>query len=196
MNEEVGAELRTFAAWESTPDEVLAVIAHKDEGAFTELYRRYLDPVYRYMRYQTPTSEEAQDLTAQVFFHAYRASDGFRGESTYRTWLFRIAHNTLISYRRSRGKAPIPVAELPESPDEDTDVFHRAAEAEAARTLWSVIRELPLPEREIVQLRYVEGLEPREIAEVTGRSPGAVRVRIHRLLRRLRRRLEEKGVQA
>lgn len=182
-------------AYAHESDEALAVRARRDRKAFTELYHRYLDHVYRYMRYQAPT-EEAQDLTAQVFMHAYRAAEQFRNDgASYRSWLFRIAHNALASWRRGRQRVPLPVPDLPEIADASTpDMAESAASAETARALWSVVSELPASDRELVALRYVEDLPPREIARIVGGSDGALRVRLHRLHRKLRRRLEAEAL--
>lgn len=175
----------------SEPDEVLATRAREDREAFAELYRRHVDGVYRFMRYQAP-DDEAHDLTAQVFFNAYRASETFRGDSSYRTWLFRIARNTVVSFRRSR--KPIPVGDLPDAPDGAEDGADRAEAAETHRAVWDAIADLSPDDRECLELRFVEEIPPREIAEITGKTPGAVRVRIHRLVRKLRGALEERGV--
>jgi RNA polymerase sigma-70 factor (ECF subfamily) len=175
-------------------DEVLAARAQQDRSAFAELYGRYLGPVYRYMRYQAGPSD-AEDLTAQVFFSAFRAAAQFRGDrgSSYKAWLFRIAHNTLSTWRRGRARAPVPVPELPESPD-DCDPAVRADEAETSATLWSAVAELSPQDRELIELRYVEGMAHGEIADICGGSDGSIRVRIHRTLRKLRSSLEKKGV--
>jgi len=179
--------------WETTPDETLALKASHDRQAFAELYRRYVDPIYRYMRYQVPESE-AHDLTAQVFFHAYRACDQFRGESPYKAWLFRIARNTMLTWRRSRDRIPVPVPDLPDIPDGGPDTGELVAAAQRHRELWEVVQTLSPAERELLTLRFVEDLQPKEIAQVTGHSAGTIRVRIHRVLRRLRRRLQERGI--
>ncbi|HVE91573.1 MAG TPA: sigma-70 family RNA polymerase sigma factor [Actinomycetota bacterium] len=177
-----------------TPDEILAQGAADDNHAFTELYRRYLGPVHRYMRYQAP-HEEAEDLTAQVFMQAYRGASQFRGEgASYRAWLFRIAHNTLATYRRVSRRTPIPLSEIPDQLDDAPDPAAGAADRELRLIVRSIVDELPAADRELIELRYVEGLAPQEIAHVTGASDGAIRVRIHRLLKRLRPRLVERGV--
>lgn len=174
-------------------DEALAARAAGDREAFTELYRRYVTPVYRYMRYQAPTAD-AQDLTAHVFMQAYRCAHQFRGDGGgYRAWLFRIAHNTLVGYRRSAVYRPVPVDEVPDTASDD-DPGERAAREETRRTVWAAVAALGPRDRELIELRYVEGLPHAEIAQVTGSSDGAVRVRIHRLLRRLRAGLEQRGV--
>lgn len=172
-------------------DEVLADRATGDCEAFAELYRRHVDAVYRFMRYQAP-DDEAHDLTAQVFFNAYRASDTFRGDSSYRTWLFRIARNTVVSYRRHR--KPIPVGEVPDTPDGADEGAERAEAAETKKAVWDAVAQLSPDDREYIALRFVEEISPREIAKITGKTPGAVRVRIHRLVRKLRGVLEDRGV--
>ncbi len=190
---ELSAHARPPRGFDDVPDEDLARDSSRDRQAFAEIYRRHADAIYRFMRYRAG-EQDAQDLTAQVFFHAYRACDQFRAESSYRSWLFRIARNTLISHHRGNANAAVPLPELPELADGD-DVACGAADRAEAVVLWGVVQELAPGDRELVVLRFVEGLGSKEIAHVVGASPGAIRVRLHRLLRRLRRRLEEKGVE-
>src|SRR5947208_6034664 len=89
-------------------DEVLAERTPSDIYAFAELYRRYRRPVYRYVRARTD-EVTAEDLTAQVFLKALRSAETFRGDGTYRAWLFRIARNTVANWRTEKARLQIPM---------------------------------------------------------------------------------------
>ena len=169
-------------------DETLAREAVDESAAFAELYERYLLPVHRYVRARVPDAATAEDLTAQVFFKSLVSARTFRGEGSYRAWIFQIARNTLSTWNTKRRRAEIPIGDIHEelAPADPAPV----AEAEtAAEEITATIHELPTAQREVVLLRYWDDLTVEEIAETTRRSPGAVRQLLHRARARLRKKL-------
>ena len=174
----------------SSLDEELANRAPGDFEAFAELYRRYLCPVFRFMRSQTPNDATAEDLTAQVFFKALDNAASFRGDGSYRSWIFRIAHNTLYTWRGRKTREVVGVEEVPDPVDPAPTPALRAISTERRGIVWGAIAKLPPAQREVVALRYVEDLEIAEIADITGRSKGAVRIILHRARQKLRQLLE------
>jgi len=169
------------------PDLLDVRAAQDDRAAFDVLYRRYLDRVYGYAFYQLGDHHDAEDATERVFLAALRALPGFRDEgATFRAWLFRIAHNTIVNARRSRLRRrtePLP-ADL-ERAAPNADPAGLVAEAEDRRRILRVVAGLPDDRRQVVLLRFVDGLSSREIGQVMDRSEGAARVLLHRALRDL-----------
>jgi RNA polymerase sigma-70 factor (ECF subfamily) len=176
-------------AYSDAPDELLAAKAVDDFTAFSELYRRYLNPIYGFIRSQIPDDTVAEDITAHVFFKALSSASTFRGDGTYRSWLFRIAHNSIFSWRDRSGRA-LAVAELPEKVDPAPSPATQAIASEAANVVWAKVAELPPAQREVITLKYADDLSTEEIASVTDRSRGAVRILLHRAKTRLRHSLE------
>lgn len=170
-------------------DDVLA--AQADRAAFGALYRRYLDRVYGYCYYLLGDHHDAEDVTERTFVAALAGIDGFRDEgATFRAWLFRIAHNQLANALRARGRhRATPLASAPE-PAGSTDPLHELTRDEEARRVRRALAALPEDRRQVLVLRFVDGLTAREIGEVLGRSEGAVRVLQHRALRGLSERLD------
>jgi RNA polymerase sigma-70 factor (ECF subfamily) len=164
---------------------VLAAQADREE--FEVLYRRYLDRVYAYAFYQLGDHHDAEDATERTFLAALRALPEFRDEgATFRAWLFRIAHNTLANALRSRSRRrtePLPDDLQRAAPD--ADPAQLVARADERRRILAAVRRLPDDRRQVILLRFVDGLSAREIAQVLDRSPGAVRVLQHRALREL-----------
>lgn len=175
-------------------DAVLASRAARDFTAFETLYRRYVDSVYRFVRSQTPDDATAEDLTAQVFFKALASAETYRGDGAYRSWLFRIAHNSLSTWRSNRSRGALVLEELPEAPDPDPSPAAHAITNDARGAVWRQVADLPPAQREVVALRYLEDLSIEEIARVTHRTRGAVRILLHRARARLRSALEGKDV--
>lgn len=173
------------------PDLADVLAAQGDRAAFDVLYRRYLDRVYGYAFYQLRDHHDAEDATERTFLAALRALPEFRHEgATFRAWLFRIAHNTIINARRSRFRRR--TEPLPDGLDRiapNADPAGLVVEADEARRVLRAVAELPDDRRQVVLLRFVDGLSSREIGQVMDRSEGAARVLLHRALRDLAARL-------
>jgi RNA polymerase sigma-70 factor (ECF subfamily) len=173
------------------PDRADVLAAQRDRAAFDVLYRRYLDRVYGYAFYQLRDHHDAEDATERTFLAALRALPEFRDEgATFRAWLFRIAHNTIVNARRSRFRRRTePLPDGLERIAPNADPASLVVEADETRRVLRAVAELPDDRREVVLLRFVDGLSSREIGQVMDRSEGAARVLLHRALRDLAARL-------
>jgi RNA polymerase sigma-70 factor (ECF subfamily) len=169
------------------PDLPDVLAAQLDRAAFGVLYRRYLDRVYGYAFYQLGDHHDAEDATERTFLAALRALPTFRDEgATFRAWLFRIAHNTISNARRSRSRRRTePLPEDLQRAAPNADPAGLVLEAEEARRVLRAVAQLPDDRRQVVLLRFVDGLSSREIGQVMDRSEGAARVLLHRALRDL-----------
>ncbi len=169
-------------------DMELARRAVQEPEAFTELYQRYLVPVYRYHLARTGHVQEAEDLTAQTFLTALESIASFRGQGSFKAWLFGIASHKLADhYRRSRDELPLEHAEQLHSPlPLPEDATHNRLEmARVARVL-----RLISPERaEALVLCLFSGLSLAEAAHTVGKSEAAVKMLVHRGLCDLQERL-------
>ena len=180
----------------NTPDPDLADVlaAQRDRAAFGALYRRYLDRVYGYCFYLLGDHHDAEDVTERTFAAALAAIEGFRDEgATFRAWLFRIAHNQLANALRSRQRQRATPLDAVVEPVAQADPAGLVSLAEDARGLRLALERLPDDRRQVVVLRFVDGLSAREIGAVLGRSEGAVRVLQHRALRDLAEILDSGG---
>jgi RNA polymerase sigma-70 factor (ECF subfamily) len=161
----------------------LVAAAKRDRRDFEPLYRRYVDPVYRYCRRRLDDPDLAADATALVFAKALAALPGCR-EDAFRPWLFAIARNVVTDgYRNRRPTAPLAAAAgVPDgrpSPEEE------AIAGERRRALRAALERLPEEQRAVVELRLA-GLSAAEIGAVLGKRPGAVDAAQFRAVRRLR----------
>ena len=160
--------------------------AQADRAAFGALYRRYLDRVYGYAFYLLGDHHDAEDATERTFLAALDAIGRFRDEgATFRSWLFRIAHNQVANALRSRSRRRTSPVDGVADPIADADPARDADRADDARRVRAALAELSEDRRQVVVLRFVDGLSAREIGAVLGRSEGAVRVLQHRALRDL-----------
>jgi RNA polymerase sigma-70 factor (ECF subfamily) len=171
-------------------DESLAMGAAEDFEAFAELYRRHECVIYKIIRAQTPTDDVAEDLTAQVFFKALPGAKTWRGDGSYRSWLYAIAQNSISSYRRAKQRVAV-VDVIPEPVDPTPNPDSQVIVGEARDLIWKRVSELPEAQKEAVILRYLKELSIEEVARITRRTKGAVRILLHRARMKLREKLEE-----
>ena len=177
-------------------DEVLARQASSEAAAFAELYERYVQPVHRYVRLRVPDETTAEDLTAQVFYKTLASASSFRGEGSYRAWIFQIARNTIATWRASKRRSEIPVEEVPDAAAATEAPVTPVLVEDDREVVLEIVEELPAAQREVVRLRYWKELTIDEIAHVTRRSTGAVRQLLHRARTGLRKRLSGKDLSA
>lgn len=160
-----------------------------DREAFRALYEVYRDDVYSIALHFTSNEETARDVAQEVFVKLFTAIERFRGESSLRTWIFRLVANACRDTRR-RGRRLVPIEGIvaeravdPGSPEAD------ARERELSLRVRSAMSELAPRIRLTVLLRYLDGLSYGEIAEVLKCSPGTVASQLNRGHRILARRL-------
>lgn len=175
------------ASHSADPDLDAVRTAQQDRAAFDVLYRRYLDRVYSYAFYQLGDHHEAEDVTERTFLAALSGIDRFTDQgATFRAWLFRIAHNTIANARRSRGRRRTePITDAHQHPAPGADPAGVVARAEGQREVRAALARLSAERRQVIVLRFVDGLTAREIGDVLERSEGAARVLLHRALRDL-----------
>lgn len=157
---------------------------------FDDLVRSCQRRIYRLLRGLFRNDEVADALTQECFLRAYRNRQSYRGESSPETWLFSIALNLARDQMRSRRwafwrrllraddlkphEAPVQWVDPGPSPEQ------ALAAREEVKALWTAVERLPVRQRTVFLLRFVEEMSLAEIAAVLGISIGAVKVHLHR----------------
>jgi RNA polymerase sigma-70 factor (ECF subfamily) len=172
----------------SGTDEALAQQARGDPQAFAELYGRYFDPVYRFLLIRTGSVPDAQDLTSQTFLAALESIGAYGSRGSFGGWLFGIARHKLVDhYRRKRPEIPLDDAEGLHDPDPSPEEI-ADARLQLARVS-KALRSLDAQQAEALALRLFGRLSAAEVGRVMGKSEAAVKMLVHRGLRRLAERL-------
>ncbi|OGO16533.1 MAG: hypothetical protein A2Z14_02140 [Chloroflexi bacterium RBG_16_48_8] len=161
-----------------------------DTQAFGDLYERYLNHLYRYFYYRIGDSRLAEDFAETVFVRVWESLSSFKiSRISFKGWLYRIAHNLLVDYYRTR--------KLQQSLDEDFDFpdplqspEDQLITSEREALVISALKELKQEYQDVLTLRFVNGLSHSETANAIDRSIGAVRVLQHRALQALDKQLE------
>ncbi len=164
-----------------------------DRTAFAEIYDRHQPAIYRYIFYQVSDVTTAEDLTGEVFVRLVEKIDRF----TYRgrpllAWLYTIARNLVTDHHRRAGKSQsLP---LDEQLVADTITPEEAAERTLTQDrLTAAIAHLTEDQRQVILLKFVEGLDNETAARTLGKTIGSVKSLQHRALAALRRILEKNG---
>lgn len=157
-----------------------------DSDAFGGLYDQYVRQIYRFVFFKVGSKEEAEDITSDVFLKAWNYLNEKKEINSFSGLLYRIARNSIIDLYRSRSAKPESVS------TENIDVADSGAwyaeigdKMEAGRITGS-LKKLKQEYQEVITLRYVDELEISEIAEITGKGNIAVRVTLHRAIKKLK----------
>lgn len=163
--------------------------------AFRVIVERHQGSVYRLVARMVRDPALAEDIAQETFLKAYRALPGYDPRWKLSSWLLKIAHNATIDYLRRQRLETTPL-EAGADPDAGSPLDHladlsvldadqRARGRALARDLQEALGDLDPSYRELLLLRFQEGLAYQEIAEVTGLPLGTVKVRLHRGRKRL-----------
>lgn len=185
--------MRRSAVAVADDDQLIALAAGGDREAFGDLYERYALRVFRHAQFLTGDPVLAEDVTAQVFLKALEAIPRYEPRGVpFAAWLLRITCNLVINYRKSpknNGHAQIPdTIEASGSFFSPEDSCELKVDGER---VWRAVRNLPYEQRQVIVMRFIDDLGYPEIAQVLGKSVGAVRVIQFRALANLRRMLDE-----
>jgi RNA polymerase sigma-70 factor, ECF subfamily len=176
-------------------DEELAVEASRgSEEAFRELVERFERPIFGLIVRIVRRSELAEELAQETFVKSWRALARFDPSRKFSSWLFKIAHNTALDHLRRKGEETLSLdepaeegeapRELPADPNAEDPLLRLTARG-AGRALERAIAGLRPQYREVLLLRFAEGLAYEEIAEVTGAPLGTVKVHLFRARKEL-----------
>ena len=158
-----------------------------DAAAFGELYERYRDAIYRFCLARTGTSHDAEDLTSDVFVKALNSIDRYQDRGLpFAAFLYRIARNAAIDRSRTL-KQPLSVDGLLQEPASKQNVELEAVFAVEKSILMDALTKLKSEHRDVVVMRFIEGYSALEVAQLLGKTEGAIRTLQHRALERLRR---------
>lgn len=185
----------------TSPDTLLVERCRRnDQAAFDEVVGRYKNKVYNYISRMVGDSEDAEDLTQEVFVRMYVSLETFRRQSSLSTWLFRIAGNLCIDHFRRTKKHRAIAYSLDEAMEGDESGRREVADTafepqrlleqgEMAAQTERALAQLPEKLRAVVLLHDIEGLPYEEIARIIGCPLGTVKSRLFNARLQLRQKL-------
>ena len=186
-----------------TEQELVARARRGDESAFEALVTENEKRIYNLCRRLTGNQEDAAELTQEAFLNAWRGLGRFQGESSFSTWLYRLATNACIDFlRKEKRRQSLSMtvslddeedARQVELPDERYAPEGALERAEARRAVAERLERLTLEHRQVLVMREIHGLSYAEIGQVLGLEEGTVKSRIARARGALRKVLTERG---
>jgi RNA polymerase sigma-70 factor (ECF subfamily) len=158
-------------------------------GAFDQLVQKYREHIFSVIYNMTSNREDASDLTQETFIKAFQAIGRFKGNSSFFTWIYRIAINTTMTFLKKRNRRRFISYEKIDEEVSNTEIFERLTAktrsekgvlmSELQEKLNDALQKLSPKHRTVVILHEIEGLEHAQIAEITKTSVGTVRSRLH-----------------
>jgi len=179
--------LNSFYSMLDKEEEIVADAKMGNQEAFQRLYNHYIDPIYRFVALKVGSKEEAEDLTHEVFLSSWQNLNGYQKRGLpFSSWLYRIARNKVIDHYRLKkptvdlqlvqDELVAPIVELEKTADVRIDMDR----------LKACLVKLSPTEQDVTIMRFIEELSHREIAEIMGKSEGAIRVIQHRAIANLK----------
>jgi RNA polymerase sigma-70 factor (ECF subfamily) len=167
--------------------------AKTDPDAFGQLYELHVEKIYNYIYYRIGNREDAEDLTARVFYRALNHIPHYKNKGVpFAAWLYRIAHNLVANWYRDQKRRPTVALDSLNLQGNSRENPHRVAElTNEHEILLAAIQKLPPQRQELLTFKYVERMSNAEIGKMMGRSEGAIKSLYHRTLVALKELLAE-----
>ncbi|HET9848143.1 MAG TPA: sigma-70 family RNA polymerase sigma factor [Candidatus Dormibacteraeota bacterium] len=187
--------MRATARASSDDDRLLIErVRRGDQDAARAIFERYFDRIYNYVYARIGRIEDAEDLAIDTMTRSLTRLDLYQDQGVaFSSWLYRIAHNATIDHYRRRGKVtlvPLETATLPQSADPSDLALEQLSNDELRQAL----RALTDEQQQVLILRFFQDLTAAQVAEIIGKSVGAVQALQHRALGSLERALQGKAV--
>lgn len=183
--------MRVFS--KANPDDdrpLIERVRRGDQDAARALFERYFDRIYNYVYARLGRVEDAEDLAMDTMTRSLTRLDQFQDQGVaFSSWVYRIAHNATIDHYRRQGKVTLVSLEnatLPQS----ADPSEMALERMSNEGLRSAIRDLTEEQQQVLILRFFQDLTAAQVADIMGKSVGAIQALQHRALGSLERALQ------
>jgi RNA polymerase sigma-70 factor (ECF subfamily) len=173
------------SADDALDEKLIAAWKAGDQRAASELVGRHAPALARFA-VSCGARVDIDELVQDTLVRAFGSLDGFRGDSSFRTWLFTIERRLLMDRRRSEKRRPPAVEVQEQDAATEFDPLDDLMASEAEMRVHRAMERLTPTQREVFSLRVTEGLSYREIAETAGTTEGAARVHYHNAMRAIK----------
>ena len=172
-------------------EQLIQQFVQGDLQAFDTLYYRYVKAIYKRVRYVIPETD-VEDVTQEVFIAAVSSLPSFRGEALFSTWLRTLTRNKVAEYYRKQSRKKETMQVNLEHAERSSD-YSNGSTLEDRITLRHALNNIPGNYREVILLRFAEGMRFKEIADCLGQNPEATKSLFRRAMAALQEELEMKN---
>lgn len=180
-----------------TDEDLMEALCNGEKPALGEIVRRYQNDIYRFCVHYLRDSERAKEIAQETFLRVFVARGRFDGTRKFRPWVLCIARNLCLNDLKRKKAVPMESLEqyassaredsgelMPTSADGPDEIL---IAGERRKMLARMLEELDEESRELLTLRFFQRMSARDIADIVGSTEGAVRTRLHRLLKGLQK---------
>lgn len=176
---------------------LLLRLKKKDPDAFAKLYDLYVTPIYRFIYFKVPSQQDAEDLTSEVFLKVWTyITETEDVIENFRALIYKIARNSVVDFYRSKSRCESVQEEevVMLIPDHRQQSLLSQIEAKVELSnLELILKKIKDEYRDVIVLKYIEGLSTKEIAKIMDKSNGSVRVLLHRALNVIKEMVNQNG---
>lgn len=164
-------------------------MGESSEAKFEQIYDTYYDSVYKYIYVCVKDKWNAEDIISTVFVKVYENVDKLGDVSEVRNWIFRVAHNAVIDFRRKNGKV-IPIDTFMDEGKED-DEYENIVTRDEFKTVKKYIEQLPEETRNIIYMRFYADLKFKDIAQTLNKPENTIKTTLSRAMKKIKQNLEK-----
>ncbi len=170
----------------STDEELMTAVKNGDLEALSPLFEKYHIKLYNFFLRLTSDRETSRDLTQNVFSRIISYRESYKEIYKFKTWIYQLARNIHIDHYNKNRYLISENYEIDRISEDEKDVLTELDETEKKETLKEALCQLPVDQREIIELSRFQELKYEEISKITGNTVGAVKVKVHRAIKKLK----------
>lgn len=176
--------------FEQTDEKLINKALKGNKNAWLKLIKRYEKPIYNYALRMVGNADDGMDVMQEIFISVFRNLSSYRGEGSFKSWIFRIANYRVIEFYR-RKKPMQSIDDQPEAPDEqDLCAEQQMLSRREGEQLVNAMQSLPLAQKAVVELKFFGEFTFEEIADQLGISANTVKSRLYSGLDKLKQVME------
>ena len=158
---------------------------------FTKIYKENIDKIYRFVYLKVDSQESAEDITSKVFLRFWETYKRDKSIDNIRAFLYKVANNAVVDHYRDKSRTNIVSSDVvARFADTRTNLYDKSVLASDIESIKLNIQKLKKDYQDIIIWHYLDDMSIKEIAVLTGKSEGNIRVMVHRGLNELRKQFQ------
>ncbi len=170
----------------STDEELMLAVKEGDLDALTPIFEKYHVKMYNFFLRMNRDRETSRDLTQNVFSRILKYRNSYDEKQSFKTWIYKLARNVHIDHYNKNRYLNSDYQDVETIQGNDRDALDEMEDSERKDILREALEQLPVEQKEVIELSRFQGLKYEEISKITGSSVPAVKVKVHRAIKKLK----------